>query len=60
MCMSVHEMKSSRIERDLQAIKDVLAKGGDQKYWEWRMENLEKVLKERANNGTYETAGKYS
>jgi len=61
VCMSPHEMKSSRIENDIASIKRQMAEGKLRSgYWDARVENLEKILKERANNGTYETAGKYS
>jgi hypothetical protein len=59
--MSPHEMKSSRIERDIASIKKGMAEGKLRSgYWDARVENLEKILKQRANSGTYETAGKYS
>ena len=61
MCMSPHEMKSSRIERDLDTIRKGVAEGRLREgFWKWRVQNLEKILKERADNGTYGTAGKHS
>jgi hypothetical protein len=57
MCMSPDEMTSERLEHDLQYMKEAIARGEDVNYWEFRAEEIEKLLKERAEEGTYETAG---
>lgn len=50
MCMSPHEMSTERIEAAIANMKEWI--DGGNSYWEWRLEQFEAVLKERANNGT--------
>lgn len=50
MCMSPHEMSTSRIENAVEQMKRWIAQGDD--FWSWRLQQFEEVLKERANNGT--------
>lgn len=67
MCMSPHEMTSARIEQIMASYQQRLeesANGTGEKLdpwtvrvWTGKVENFEKVLKERANDGTYHTAG---
>jgi hypothetical protein len=57
MCMSSHEMSTARIERDIQDIKEMLEDKTipehDRHFWEGRLEGLEGVLRDRAEEGTY-------
>lgn len=63
MCMSPHEMTSARIEQNMVGIQRYIdeyrAAGNESgaRYWTGRLEGFEKILKERADNGTYDTAG---
>lgn len=61
MCLSPHEMTSARLEELIQQSEDFLA---DERFagpgWsyqrqvhEGRIENMRRLLKERAENGTY-------
>lgn len=52
MCMSPHEMSTSRIEEIVANIKAMMDDGGPSHFWEWRLEMFEQVLKDRANAGT--------
>ena len=49
MCMSPHEMKSEHIQEEI----DWLVSHGfaDKPQWSWRIEEFEKILKERAEAG---------
>ncbi len=59
--MSPHEMKSARIEQLIENMeRDILDPTIDRwyrSYYEGRVESFRAILKERANNGTYATAG---
>lgn len=60
MCMSPDEMTSVQIEESIAYFKEMLQ--GEQDKWyrdtyEWRLNEFELLLKERAENGTYDTAG---
>lgn len=63
MCMSPHEMTSARIEEASLVIQEWIesyrAHGNESlaSLWTGRLEGYEKVLKERADSGTYDTAG---
>lgn len=60
MCMSPHEMKSARIEEIVQQTKERLKLETDRwyiQYYTGRIGEFEKLLKERADDGTYATAG---
>lgn len=60
MCMSPHEMTSARIEEIIASSKEILEDEKDpwyQEYYQDRLEHLEALLKERAEDGTYATAG---
>jgi hypothetical protein len=65
VCMSPDEMKSARIEEIVASYKAALANpeyAGDnskmlRQQWEGTLANYEKLLKERAEAGTYDTAG---
>lgn len=65
MCMSPHQMTSATIELRIQEMRKLLEDGPagrDLTEWErnvysQRLEWFEEVLKERANDGTYHTAG---
>ncbi len=62
MCTSPHEMTSARIEQHIQSLKKDLAdrEGLDsfyRRYYEGRLESFIEILKERAEDGTYDTAG---
>lgn len=57
MCMSPHEMTSAMIEDRIEQMKEWIAAGST--IWSWRLHQFEQVLKERADNGTYHTAGEY-
>jgi hypothetical protein len=58
MCLSPHEMSSARLEELIATSEELLA---DPDFtWDWlrqihegRIENMRKLLKERADNGTY-------
>lgn len=51
MCMSPHEMSNSKIQEDIDYLTDVF--GRDDPFWSGRIEALEEILKERAENGTW-------
>lgn len=57
MCMSPHELTTARIEEIIQHYKEKLTEPGLRadlrRRWEWVLENYEKLLKERAEAGTY-------
>lgn len=60
MCMSPHEMTSGHLEELIQRSEDFLASEEGRGAADWirrthegRIENMRKVLKERAENGTY-------
>lgn len=59
MCMSPHEMSTHQIEGTISTIRGYIEqyiKEGNAEYarfWEGRLENFEKILKERAEAGTY-------
>lgn len=56
MCMSPHEMSSEAIEEDIAWFNDRIANdpnGRLTSYWEGTRDNLIEILKERAENGTY-------
>lgn len=65
MCMSPHEMTSTRIEEFVAQFKALLDNphyAGDywkssRQVWEGALANYEQLLKERAEDGTYDTAG---
>jgi len=57
MCMSPDEMSSARIEEVIAEMEGWIENGDDRKFWSWRIEEFQKLLKERAENGTYATAG---
>jgi hypothetical protein len=66
VCMSPHEMTSARIEEDLvwlkQEIENWRGKRGTARtvqIYEGRVKAMEELLKERAEDGTYATAGQY-
>lgn len=61
MCMSPDEMTSARIEQALIDMRVWLEDPAcrDRNYWDRRVENFEKLLKDRAEDGTYATAGVY-
>lgn len=51
MCMSPHEMTTARIEQYLAEMREWVEEGDN--YWAWRADEMEKILKERAEAGTY-------
>lgn len=51
MCSSPHEMTTEQIEYAVQQMRGWVENGDD--YWAWRLEQFEKLLKERAEAGTY-------
>lgn len=59
MCMSPHEMSTQQIEGTISIIRGYIEEyieEGKTEYarlWEGRLENFEKILKERAETGTY-------
>lgn len=57
MCLSPHEMSTARIEERLGQMRRVFAKGLStpeiEAVYKWRIEEFEKILKERAEAGTY-------
>lgn len=61
MCMSPHEMTSARIEKIIEDSRRMIEEGLLDSYissiYEERIEEFEKLLKERAEDGTYATAG---
>lgn len=57
MCMSPHEMTSARIEQIIENYKRYLEEDPGDRYWEGKIENFTAILKERAEDGTYDTAG---
>ena len=57
MCMSPDEMTSARIEEVIAQMEGWVAAGDTDPYWPWRIEQFQLILKERAENGTYATAG---
>lgn len=66
MCLSPHEMTSARIEYDIEKAKAYADQAhADSRYWDeraWlqRAENFLKILKERAEDGTYhDDTGRY-
>jgi hypothetical protein len=59
MCMSPHEMTSARIETMIQDCRRWAEDGSPvvRSVYSNRADQLEKILKERAKDGTYDTAG---
>lgn len=65
MCMSPHERTSTRIEELIQGLEQDIASpqfAGDRwastrRQWEGRRDHYAKLLKDRADAGTYDTAG---
>lgn len=60
MCMSPHEMTSAHIEELIQGIDKDIAQYPNHVYrriWEGRRERYVALLKERAEDGTYDSAG---
>lgn len=60
MCMSPHEMTSREIEEAIAGYDRWLngpLTDGTRRYWEGRRERFVALLKERAEDGTYDTAG---
>ena len=57
MCMSPHEMTSKRIEELVSYYKEYLEAHPDARYAQRQIENFTAILKERAEDGTYDTAG---
>jgi hypothetical protein len=57
MCMSPHEMSSARIEEIVQWYKEDLEADPGDRYAQGQIDNFTAILKERAENGTYDTAG---
>lgn len=55
MCMSPDEHTSADLERQLEILDGYIAEGDD--YWTLRADGIRDLLKERAENGTYATAG---
>lgn len=59
MCLSPHEMTSARLEELIQESEkllgnsNVLTSDWRRRVHEGRIENYKKLLKERADNGTY-------
>ena len=53
MCMSPHEMSTTRLEEDLVRMRERALQGPDEDWWTWRVEQFELILKERAEAGTY-------
>ena len=62
MCLSTHEMNSASLEEDIVALRKLLDSGQfggraisayERRQWGWRVEEMEKILKERAEAGTY-------
>lgn len=58
MCMSPHEMTSATIEERIERMEEWVAQGAIG--WQRRIDQFRELLKERANDGTYHTAGEYS
>ncbi len=56
MCMSPHEIPTWRIEELVATMRETLASGRlhpqEESFWTGRLENYEKLLKERAEAGT--------
>lgn len=62
MCMSPDEMTSARVEEVIQEYREFIDNNMYPEYhdrWRATVEHLEHMLKERAENGTYDTAGRY-
>lgn len=60
MCMSPHQMTSARIEEIIQSYKENLEDPKLAYYhniYRGSIEHYEAILKERAEDGTYDTAG---
>lgn len=57
MCLSPEQMTTARLEQRIEELKDLLegfAPGHPYRgVYEGRLEGYEKILKERADNGTY-------
>lgn len=57
MCLSPHEMTTARLEQRIEELKDLLKKFAPghpyRGVYEGRLEGYERILKERANAGTY-------
>ena len=56
MCISPHEMTSTRIEKEIEMMERWLNEDRDkfsQNFYRRRIEMLQGLLKERAENGTY-------
>ena len=65
MCMSPHELSSARIEQLIQSLEEDLVDpqfAGERwnnyrRTWEGRRDAYVQLLKDRAEDGTYDTAG---
>jgi hypothetical protein len=60
MCTSPHEITSARIEELIVGIEQDIAQYPNHAFrqiWEGRHERYTQLLKERAEDGTYDTAG---
>lgn len=53
MCMSPHEMSTTRLEEDLARMRELALQDPEEDWWTWRVEQFELILKERAEAGTY-------
>lgn len=56
MCRGPHEWSTEELEENIQSVKDFLdtgRAGQDARFWEGRLEMMEKLLKEKAEKGTY-------
>jgi hypothetical protein len=53
MCMSPHEMSTTRLEEDLIRMREFALQDPEEDWWTWRAEQFELILKERAEAGTY-------
>jgi hypothetical protein len=60
MCMSPHQMTSAAIEHHVREYREYAEKPEYKSMapsYLWHADQLEKILKERAEDGTYDTAG---
>lgn len=56
MCRSPDEMSTQQLEERIEQIRRMIEKGLDpviERNYRWRLEEFEKIVKERAEAGTY-------
>jgi hypothetical protein len=56
VCRGPHEWTTEELEDNIREVSELIESGRagrDTRFWEGRLESMEKLLKERAEKGTY-------